>query len=50
MAKFIVMDSYDNYWSNDDGWVSDPRGASVFNFQEVDVMDLPIGGFWVRLT
>lgn len=50
MAKFVIMDIYDNYWSNDDGWVSDPRDATVFNLQEVDSLNLPIGGQWVRLT
>ena len=33
------------YWSNDWGW-GDRNGATVFREEELDQLDLPIGGRW----
>ena len=36
------------YWSNDWGW-GDRNGATVFKENELDQLELPIGGRWVEL-
>ena len=36
------------YWSNDYGW-GDRNGATVFREDELDQLDLPIGGRWLEL-
>ena len=36
------------FWSNVDGWV-DPASADRFSDDERRVLNLPIGGTWVRV-
>jgi hypothetical protein len=49
MAKFVIMNDQDNYWS-DTGWVLDPKEANIYTFKDTETLELPTGGKWCRLT
>ena len=38
------------YWSNDWGWGCDRNEATVFQEDELDSNELPVGGRWQKLN
>jgi hypothetical protein len=51
LAKFVIEHQYlkDEWWSNEWGWVDDPREADIFSFQDTKELNLPIDGMWCKV-
>ena len=45
MDNYIRNDDQD-YWSNQIGWVWDKDSATMFADEEIQLLNLPIGGHW----
>lgn len=44
----IANEKNTEYWNNDNGWV-DISSATLFNEEDTEVLNLPVGGHWVTL-
>ena len=49
MTHYIIISASGLFWSNNDGWV-DFESATVFSLNDRYVLNLPIGGDWIKLA
>ena len=51
VAMYVIYSQFEpsdaRYWSNEFGWVPENQ-ATQFTYREMQTLDLPAGGYWVK--
>ena len=50
IIKCITGNDLGSYWSNKIGWIDEVLFADIFNQEEKETLNLPIGGEWLNLN